>query len=186
MGQGAEFVKVHAVEGVGRETHHTLLLFALPVTLIRSYRYTKNSVSFFSVVAHCPTSSFLELPVPRISPQQHEVGAPVKQAVERMTWPTESQYLLRYGSLRQACPAVTCRNGSNRSPSPHARAASTACGGVPQEAREDEQRRLALIASVDFFVAQTSGAESLRSKYYGRNLQDADPRAVDYQRLYFV
>lgn len=41
---------------------------------------------------------------------------------------------------------------------PHARAASTACGGVPQEAREDEQRRLALIASVDFFVVQTFGS----------------------------
>ncbi len=67
MGQGTEPVEVHAVEGADRKTHHTLLLFALPVVRMRSYRYAKNSVSFFSVVAHRSTSRFLELPVSRLS-----------------------------------------------------------------------------------------------------------------------
>jgi hypothetical protein len=52
MGQGTEPVEVHAIEGIDRETHHTLLLFALPVVRTRSYRYAKNPVSLFSVVAH--------------------------------------------------------------------------------------------------------------------------------------
>jgi hypothetical protein len=52
MDQGTEPVKVHAFEGVGRETHHTLLFFALLVMRARSYRYAENSVSFFSVAAH--------------------------------------------------------------------------------------------------------------------------------------
>jgi hypothetical protein len=67
MGQGTEPVEVHAVEGVDRETHHTLLLFALPAVRVRSYGYAKNSVSFFSVVAHCSTPRFLELPVSQLS-----------------------------------------------------------------------------------------------------------------------
>jgi hypothetical protein len=67
MGQGTEPVEVHAVEGVDRETHHTLLLFALPAVRVRSYGYAKNSGSFFSVVAHCSTPRFLELPVSQLS-----------------------------------------------------------------------------------------------------------------------
>ncbi len=70
MGQGAEPVEVHAIEGIDREPHHTLLLFALPVTRTRSYRYAKNSVSFFSVVAHYSTPRYLELP----ASLQHEGG----------------------------------------------------------------------------------------------------------------
>jgi len=67
MSQGTEPVEVHAVEDVDRETHHMLLLFALPVMLTRcSYRYAKNSVSFFSVVAHCSTPRCLEWPAPRL------------------------------------------------------------------------------------------------------------------------
>jgi len=64
MDQGTEPVEVQAVEGVGGETHHALLLFALSVMRARSYRYAEKSVSFFSVVAHCSTPRFLELPVP--------------------------------------------------------------------------------------------------------------------------
>jgi len=55
MGQGTEPVEVHAIEGINRKPHHTLLLFALPVMRTRSYRYAKNPVSFFPVVAHCST-----------------------------------------------------------------------------------------------------------------------------------
>jgi hypothetical protein len=113
MGQGTEPVEVHAVEGVDRETHDTLPLFALPVVRIRSYRYAKNSVTFFSVVAHCSTSCsttscstsrFLELPVSRLSPQQHAAAVPVRQAAQGTTRLAELQYLLRYGGLKQACP----------------------------------------------------------------------------------
>jgi hypothetical protein len=109
MGQGTEPVKVHAVEGVDRETHDTLPLFALPVVEIRSYRYAKNSVTFFSVVAHCSTSRFLELPVSRLSPQQHAAAAPVRQAAQGTTRLAELQYLLRYGGLKQACPLSWAR-----------------------------------------------------------------------------
>ena len=75
MGQGTEPVEVQAVEGVGRETHHMLLLFALPVMRTRSYRYAKNSVSFFSVVAHCSTPRYLEWPVSRLSTTAWGAGA---------------------------------------------------------------------------------------------------------------
>ncbi len=55
MGQGTEPVEVHAIEGIDRKPHHTLLLFALPVMRTRSYRYAKNPVSFFPVVTYCST-----------------------------------------------------------------------------------------------------------------------------------
>jgi hypothetical protein len=110
MGQGTEPVEVHAVEGVDRETHDTLPLFALPAVRIRSYRYAQNSVTFFSVVAHsstsCSTSRFLELPV---SPQQHAAAVPVRQAAQGTTRLAELQYLLRYGGLKQACPLSWAR-----------------------------------------------------------------------------
>jgi hypothetical protein len=103
MGQGTEPVEVHAVEGADRKTHHTLLLFALPVVRTRSYRYAKNSVSFFSVVAHCSTSRFLKLPVSQLAPQQHAATVRVKQAAQGTTRLAELQYLLRYCGLKQAC-----------------------------------------------------------------------------------
>ena len=78
MGQGTEPIEVHAIEGIDRETHHTLLLFALPVIRARSYRYAKNPVSLFSVVAHCSTPGYLALPVARLS-LQNEMAAPTKQ-----------------------------------------------------------------------------------------------------------
>jgi hypothetical protein len=109
MGQGTEPIEVHAVEGVDRETHDTLPLFALPVVWIRSYRYAKNSVTFFSVVAHCSTSRFLELPVSRLSPQQHAAAVPARQAAQGTTRLAELQYLLRYGGLKQACPLSWAR-----------------------------------------------------------------------------
>jgi hypothetical protein len=109
MGQGTEPVEIHAVEGVDRETHDTLPLFALPVVWIRSYRYAKNSVTFFSVVAHCSTSRFLELPVSRLSPQQHAAAVPARQAAQGTTRLAELQYLLRYGGLKQACPLSWAR-----------------------------------------------------------------------------
>jgi len=78
MGQGTEPIEVHAIEGIDRETHHTLLLFALPVIRARSYRYAKNPVSLCSVVAHCSTPGYLALPVARLS-LQNEMAAPTKQ-----------------------------------------------------------------------------------------------------------
>ncbi len=109
MGQGTEPVKVHAVQGVDRETHDTLPLFALPVVRIRSYRYAKNSVTFFSVVAHCSTSRFLELPVSRLSPTTACGGGTGEASGAGTTRLAELQYLLRYGGLKQACPPSWAR-----------------------------------------------------------------------------
>ena len=97
MGQGTEPVEVHAVEDIDREPHYTLLLFALPIMWTRSYRYAKNPVSFFSVVAHYSTPRYLGLPVSRLSPQ-HEVAAPMKQTPDGAARRAELQYLLRYGA----------------------------------------------------------------------------------------
>jgi hypothetical protein len=88
-----------------------LLLFALPAVPVRSYRYAKNSVSFFSVVAHCSTPRFLELPVSQLSLLQHEVAAPVKQAPDGAARLAELQYLLRYGDMKEACP-LSCAPGN--------------------------------------------------------------------------
>ena len=122
MGQGTEPVKVHAVQGVDRETHDTLPLFALPVVRIRSYRYAKNSVTFFSVVAHCSTSRFLELPVSRLSPTTACGGGTGEASGAGTTRLAELQYLLRYGGLKQACPLSWARTRLLGRP------ASTACG----------------------------------------------------------
>jgi len=81
MDQGTEPVKVHAFEGVGRETHHTLLFFALLVMRARSYRYAENSVSFFSVVAHLLHSEISRAAgFPALLQQQHGVLVPMEQA----------------------------------------------------------------------------------------------------------
>ena len=82
MGQGTEPIEVHAIEGTDRETHYALLLFALPVMRTRSYRYAKNPVSLFSVLAHYHTPGYLALPVARLS-LQHELTAPTKQTPGR-------------------------------------------------------------------------------------------------------
>jgi hypothetical protein len=67
MGQEREPVEVHVFEQVGRQTHHMLLLFALPAARTRSHRQAENPVSFLSVAAHNSTPRFLEPPVPRLA-----------------------------------------------------------------------------------------------------------------------
>ena len=96
MGQGTEPIEVHAIEGIDRETHHTLLLFALPVMRTRSYRYAKNPVSLFSVVAHYSTPGYLALPVARLS-LQDEMAAPTKQAPDGTVGPCCSIYCITAG-----------------------------------------------------------------------------------------
>ncbi len=104
MGQGTEPVEVQTVEGVGGETHHTLLLFVLPVIRSRSYRSPENSISFFSVVAHCSTPRFLDAGG-RLSYNSMVCWCrwSKRRMVQRVLL-AEVQYLLRYGGERPRVP----------------------------------------------------------------------------------